>query len=74
MSRRKVKVTREFFINHCANWLPENRNVFVGFLKLEEEGRVSFYIRGQSLIIRDNRTYKDRLIGGGSHGRNRSKA
>jgi hypothetical protein len=74
MSQRKVKVTREFFINCCGNWLPENRNIFVGFLKFEKEGRVSFYVRGSSLIIRDNENCRDRLIGGGKHGRNRSEA
>jgi hypothetical protein len=42
----------------------------VGFLKLEKEGRISFYVRGSSLIIRDNKNCKDRLIGGGKHGRN----
>jgi len=33
MSQRKIKVTREFFINHYGNWLPEH----------ESEGRIGFY-------------------------------
>jgi hypothetical protein len=69
MSLRKVKVDREFFINHCSNWLPEHKDMFIGFLKFESEGRISFYVQGRDFIIRDNRNDRDRLIGGGNHGR-----
>jgi len=67
---KRQKSSRGFFINYCSNWLPEHRKVCLELLKLEEEGRISFFKEGSSLIIRDNKKNTEKKFGGGINGRN----
>jgi len=72
MSRRRVD--RDFFITHCGNWLPENRHVCLGLLRLELKETIEFYVDGEKFIIKHNLRNEERVFGGEKNGRDRSKA
>jgi hypothetical protein len=44
-------MSREYFINNVANWLPEDSHVSLYLLRKESEGEIGFWQENENLCV-----------------------
>jgi hypothetical protein len=51
----RVRMTRNYFIQNCASWLPEEKHISLQLLKLESSGALSFWKENDHICVIKNK-------------------
>lgn len=47
----RTRMSRNYFINHCASWLPEEKHISLALLKKESIGALSFWKENDHICV-----------------------